>query len=348
VLDYLRETIYVHQVVVIKGQHDLVPAKQFEFLHRMDPNAEPVHGTGTALQFIKTGGVLSKNPVHHVPNTNVRLVGAGYQGEDHYGLKNIHIQPLSHTDFQASTLSADQIAAGQTRFMGWHCDGLFYGAHPSRMTALRCIKAPKGPDLTIRWDDGSGLVMKSRPGRTAYFNSNQLYNLLDEEEKSLVDNSRWEAAPYPFLWNGTRKARTTGIGLSDQGDVLPLEALPEWTQDKVQRVPMVWLNPVTGKKALQIHPSCVRKLYLKSSPAEEERVVEDLEEIRSLLNSLFDRVVKPDYILIPPTEEGDVLVWNNWGVMHSAVEYPSSYGPRIMHQTHVASSTPPRGPEITV
>jgi alpha-ketoglutarate-dependent taurine dioxygenase len=218
---------------------------------------------------------------------------------------------------QASPLPAKELATGQTRFQGWHVDGLLYGDNPSRVTALRCIKSPSGPDLTVRWDDGSGYTMKVKPGGTAFFSGYQLYDRLSSEERLLFDNSFWEAAPLPFLWTGSRKQRTTGIGFTDQGSVIAIEELPKWDPEKMQRYPMVWLNQVMGKKAIQIHPTCVRKFYLKTSRRGEERVVEDLEEIKQFLNRIIDRIAHPDYILVPPSNEGDVVVWNNWVGPHT-------------------------------
>ena len=58
-LKILREAIYTHKVIVVKGQQELIPAKQFEFVCRLDPDAAPVHGIGTPKQFKATGGVLS-------------------------------------------------------------------------------------------------------------------------------------------------------------------------------------------------------------------------------------------------------------------------------------------------
>ena len=103
---------------------------------------------------------------------------------------------------------------------------------------------------------------------------------------------------------------------------------------------MVWLNPVTGEKCFQVMAEIVHKLYFKDAPHEAE------EEIRVWLNRIFDRLTRPEYLMIPRTEEGDMVIWNNWvlsqllvlhwsifadvtqGVLHSAIEYPLSYGPR--------------------
>jgi alpha-ketoglutarate-dependent taurine dioxygenase len=75
---------------------------------------------------------------------------------------------------------------------------------------------------------------------------------------------------------------------------------------------MVWLNPVTGEKCFQIMAEIVRKVYFKDAQHKAERIVEDEEEIRVWLNRIFDRLARPEYIMIPRTEEGDMVVWNNW------------------------------------
>ena len=43
----LREAVYTHNVAVLKDQGELLPAKQFEFVHRFDPDSNPKHGFGT-------------------------------------------------------------------------------------------------------------------------------------------------------------------------------------------------------------------------------------------------------------------------------------------------------------
>jgi xanthine dioxygenase len=40
----------------------------------------------------------------------------------------------------------------------------------------------------------------------------------------------------------------------------------------------------------------------------------------------------PENIVFSPYEEGDLAIWLNRSCRHTAMEYPKSYGPRIMHQ----------------
>lgn len=253
-------------------------------------------------------------PYYGIPNSGgVNLVGHGYQGPDHYGLNDVTIRAVPQSRVHATPLPASELAKGQTRFNSFHFDGSIYGAYPSRVTAFRCVKAPRGPPLTIRWDDGTGRTMQCQPGGTAFFSGEQLYGLLPDDEKDLVDNSYWEPGPHPFAWMGTRRLRSSGMGLAPGGETVPLEDLPEWSPDKVYKFPMVWVNPVTGAKALQIFPDIIRKLYIKTTvPLASEKVVENLEEIRVWVNDIYDRIATPEYIIVPECEEGDLILWNNW------------------------------------
>lgn len=56
--EVVRNAIYTHKVVVVKGQAGLIPLKQFEFVHRLDPDAEGVHGFDTKDVTDETIGVL--------------------------------------------------------------------------------------------------------------------------------------------------------------------------------------------------------------------------------------------------------------------------------------------------
>lgn len=74
---------------------------------------------------------------------------------------------------------------------------------------------------------------------------------------------------------------------------------------------MVWMTP-SGQKALQVHAICVRKLFLRATPTSEVKEIDDLVKIRELLHSWQERVIRPEYVLMGPVEEGDVQMWDNW------------------------------------
>jgi alpha-ketoglutarate-dependent taurine dioxygenase len=69
-------------------------------------------------------------------------------------------------------------------------------------------------------------------------------------------------------------------------------------------------------------------MFLRPTPASEVKVIDDLVEIRKLLHGWYERILRPEYVLMSPVEDGDVQMWDNWSVFHSAVDYPDHYGPR--------------------
>lgn len=294
---------------------------------------------------------------------NVRLIGKGFQGTDHYGIKNHTVEHGLSNEFHAIPPCPSDFENGITRFQRWHIDAPLYDNDPAWFTSLRCIKLPRGDDLTIEWADGSGLSMKYPPGSTAFFSTSQLYSLLTPEEKNLVDHSWVEYAPNPYKWIQRCKGNSTGLGLASGGERLSIEEVGEFDPAAVKKVrysiyfflmerkmltkqqyPMVWVNPLTGEKAFQVHGICVRRLFLRNSSAETPQVIEDVDEIRRFILNIQNRILRPEYILLAPVEEGDMLLWDNYGLFHSAIDYPAKMGPRTMHQANIAGSVGPRGP----
>lgn len=68
----------------------------------------------------------------------------------------------------------------------------------------------------------------------------------------------------------------------------------------------------TGEKALQVHGICVRKLFLKKDEKSEVEAIEDRTRILEILHKWQTRILKPEYIFVPPLEEGDITMWDNW------------------------------------
>lgn len=283
--------------------------------------------------------------IYGIPGAeNVRVIGKGFQGEDHYGLKNLNITRGFGHEFHASKLPIEQFKEGHTRFHRWHIDAPLYDREPAWFTTLRCIKRPRSPILKIHWDDESGNVMESEPGLTAFFSNCQTYELMSYADKKMADHSWVEYAPYPYQWIGDCKGNSNGLGLKSEGKEKKIEELGEWDPKHVKTYPMVWVNPVTGEKAFMVHGICARKLFVRSSPDEEPTVIDDVVKIREFLKPIQERVLTPEYIMIPKTEEGDVVMWANYQVFHSAVDYPEAFGARTMHQANIGASKGPVGP----
>ncbi|KAE9080100.1 hypothetical protein PF005_g23044 [Phytophthora fragariae] len=58
------------------------------------------------------------------------------------------------------------------------------------------------------------------------------------------------------------RSRSDGLGMVSEGFELPLDQLPPIDTNHIKILPMCWKNPVTGKLALQIHPSAIRAIHL--------------------------------------------------------------------------------------
>lgn len=186
--------------------------------------------------------------------------------------------------------------------------------------------------------------MEVEPGLTAFFSNVQTYELMTPEEQKIADHSWVEYAPRPYSWMGECRGNPNGLGVASEGREKSLDELGDWDPAHVKRYPMVWVNPVTGEKAFMVHGICARRVFLRASPDEEPKIVDDVAEIRRWLKPIQERVLKPEYIMLPRVEEGDIVMWANWQCFHTAIDYPDSYGPRTMHQANIGASTAPVGP----
>lgn len=141
------------------------------------------------------------------------MIGKGFQGEDHYGIKNKNITQSFSYENHEPPLAPQEMERGFVRFQGWHCDAPHYKRNPARFTLFRVVKLPKGPDVTIRWDDGSGYEMRSPPGHTLFFSTEELYEeCLSDEEKQLADHSWVEYSAWPYEYTLECKVRPNGLG----------------------------------------------------------------------------------------------------------------------------------------
>lgn len=48
--------------------------------------------------------------------------------------------------------------------------------------------------------------------------------------------------------------------------------------------------------------------------------------------------------MLPKVEEGDIIMWANYQMFHTAVDYPDEYSARTMHQAKIGASSGPVGP----
>ena len=177
-------------------------------------------------------------------------------------------------------------------------------------------------------------------GTTAFASGETMYDLLSEEDKAFARTTRVEYAPHPYVWMSSARSRADGLGLVSEGWEVPLGRLPPFEQAEVQILPMCWRNEVTGKLALQVHPSAVRRLHRGDGS-----VVEDLEEVRGIVHRLQRPGIGPARVYAHDWEEGDLVIFHNRGVLHSVVGAFREDEVRLFRQCNVAASAFPNGPE---
>ena len=201
------------------------------------------------------------------------------------------------------------------------------------------VRVPAGRRQTCRHDDGSGEELDVPLGTTAFVSGYTMYDILSESDKKFVRGTRVEYAPHPYVWMSSAKSRPDGLGMESDDLEIPLASLPLIEEDKIQILPMCWQNPVTGKLAVQIHPSAVRKLHLADGT-----VVDHLKEVRDIVHRIQRPAIAPKYVYAHDWEEGDFVLFHNRGVLHSVVGAFAEDEVRLFRQCNVAASAFPEGP----
>ncbi|GAA5842840.1 hypothetical protein JCM9279_004002 [Rhodotorula babjevae] len=325
----LERAIYLHRVIVVKDQKGLLPETQQRMGLLFDPKTPANLGHMEAVRGLNTifgAGVTERKPT--MPGGHlINLNGSGSFKAGHYGVpKDFELTALSSKGFHRDELTPEQVESGHVRFQRWHIDWpACVGSNPAPVTTIWAHTLPKGEDVTVHWEDGEGTCVKTKPGQRAW-----------------VDNSLVEYPASPYQWLRGAKADGLGLRMYDGGNETALEDLAE---GEPLTCPMVWINPITGERALQVHAIIAWKLHYRTTPTDDYKLIDNLAEVRELLDGLQRPFLKPENVFFAPTEEGDLLCFHNRGVRHSAVEFPESRGPRLLHQLQLIASDEPWNPK---
>lgn len=331
--DVIRNALYTHQLVIFKDQAQLTPKAQYELTRLFDPVSESYgHGKAVGAKSVLHPDLKT---VPHQPQ--VQVIGNGPVASFE-GLQNITLKHPHHRTFHRDTIAL-QDDRMKTRFYRWHIDAALYDLEPPRVTSLLAVKVPKTGHQLLCYDDGSNDTLTVARGSTVFASSYRMYDLLSEEDKKFVRETRVQYAPHPYVWMADAKSRSDGLGMLSEGREMQRSQLPEVDESKVKIYPMCWKNPVTGKLALQVHPSAVEKLHLSDGT-----VIDDLEMVRDIVHKLQRPGIAPKFVYAVDWDEGDLALFNNHGVLHSVT---GSFEPdevRIFRQCNLAASEPPLEP----
>lgn len=327
--------MYEHQVLVFKNQGHASPRAQYEITQKFDPAATASYGHGKTVDAKRSILHPDLKTIPHQPQ--VQVIGNGFV-EEYQGLQDIQLRHPHHKTFHATTVPAED-DLDFTRFYRWHIDAALYGLAPPVATSLLAVRVPSGRTQVVRYDDGSGEELTVPLGTTAFVSSYAMFDALSPEDQEFARTTKVEYAPHPYVWMSSAKSRSDGLGLVSEGKEVAEADLPPIEQDKIQILPMCWRNPLTGRLALQVHPSAVRKLHLADGT-----VMDNLAEVRELVHRLQRPGIAPPKVYAHDWEEGDFVLFHNRGLLHSVVGAFAEDEVRLFRQCNIAASHFPEGP----
>jgi len=334
-LDQLERAVYTHQVVVVRDQLELCPRAQLELTRRFDPRARSYgHGHRNDLM---AKSVLTRDLVSIPEVPQVKLLGNG-RIYDHEGIPEVELHHPSHHGFHRDELSAEEEERGLTRFYRWHIDAALYDYHPPKVTTLLALQVPENRMQTVVYGDGSGDTLEVSLGSTAFISGVTAFERLSPEWRAFALAAKACYAPHPYIWMKHARSLANGVGLASECRELGRGDLPEVDERALMTLPLVWTNPITGKRALMLHAYCVEGLIIDG------RRIDELAEVRRLLYALMRPAIAPARVYAHPWRPGDLVIFHNRGVWHSVVGSLKPGDVRVYHQCNLASSEPPLGP----
>jgi len=180
---------------------------------------------------------------------------------------------------------------------GWHIDGLFEESPP-----------PRASILTPRRLSATG-------GQTEFCNTYAAYGDLDE-----ADRQRCESLRVVHSLEASNRAMSPDSSPEDEAAWRKAQARREGhNQRRAKEHPLVWCHG-SGRRSLVIGTSADHVVGL--SP----------DESRALLDRLNAHATRPENVYHHDWQPGDVLMWDNWGVMHRVTPYDRDSG-RLLHRT---------------
>ncbi len=151
----------------------------------------------------------------------------------------------------------------------------------------------------------TGRVLSKEGGRTLFANSYAAYEALPEEMKRRIEGLR-------IRHSFARSMELAGLEQTEEHKAY-ISRIPEKTHS------LVWTHG-TGRKSLVI--GCHAAEVVGLPPAESD----------ALIAELMDWITQPRFTYTHEWTVGDLLIWDNTGVLHRAEPYPLDSG-RLMHRT---------------
>ncbi len=338
VSDALRAALHAYELLIIPGQQHLSPGEEVAFCRAID-----VDGTGVWRDQVNNPWEVYKVEQGNAAGTyqlpgepGVLVLG---QGEiEHYGLR--------------VTLGGDRRAYGADRgsqvlgggALQWHIDGAFYEQPPCHYTQMRCIEAPAGGGHWLDYGDGSGDRLWCAAGATAFASGRIAFDLLSDGDRETCLRARVHYASNPFQatyrlgnnGNGLRVVDPDAAARHARGDEAPGGPVDD---PRAQVYPLVWTCPVTGRHALMPHPRCLQALEIETGG---DRHFLGVTESRLWVEKWMRPAIDPARVYVHAWQPGDLVLWHNRSVWHSATGGLAPDDRRVMHLTAFNGAEPPQ------
>ncbi len=335
--DEIRLALHHHQLLLIANQHHLTPQQEVAFYRSIDINGLTIwrDQTHNPWEVFKVAQG-NKAGTYQIPEEpGVLVLGKGEI--DHYGLQ--------------VTLGGDRGAYGKdqgSQVLGggalqWHIDGTFYEYAPCHYTQMRCIEAPTGSGHWLSYDDETKDKLWCEAGSTAFASGRLAYAKLPPDARQRCLQTRVHYASRPFEATYELGNNSNGLRLIDpaaEQRYSPGEDVPGATIDDplAQIYPLVWTCPVTRAQALMPQPRCMHALEQNT---EADSYFLGVIESRLQVETWMRPAIAPELIYVHAWQAGDLVIWNNRSIWHSATGKLSRDDRRVMHLTAFNGDEPP-------
>jgi alpha-ketoglutarate-dependent taurine dioxygenase len=152
----------------------------------------------------------------------------------------------------------------------------------------------------------SAKAVSARGGETEFASSYAAYDNLDDDDKARVESLR-----VVHSLEASQRCVTP--------DPSPKQ-LAAWRSRPVHEHPLVWTHR-TGRRSLLLGASADHVVGM------------DRDEGRALLAELLARATTPERVYRHEWSVGDMVIWDNRGVLHRAAPYDSDSGREMLRST---------------
>ena len=167
---------------------------------------------------------------------------------------------------------------------------------------------------------------------------------MNDQQRECCLNSLVHYLPKPFETTYQLKNSENGLRVVDSKSEALYEIGREspgvpFNDPDAQRYPLVWTCPDTGCQALMPQPRCLAFLEIEQQDRCDRL---GITESRMLIETLMLPAVSTDQVYVHDWKKGDLVIWNNRSVWHSATGRLASESRRVMHLTAFNANEPPR------